>query len=203
MPSGSAVNAGRQMVMNLGYENRLAMMGFGNLDVQSGMRPVSDFRKARGNRPFTIMPFGPPQPWLEKGPEAAQSTAAFGNSLRDKYVNPSGYLSTWYGQPRVIPASWNPLLLQGNNIFREGIDNPTLSQVMFGRPKGKFFRKKGRRNLLEEDTDDEDETSRKRRSPKKKKARSGKKPAKVPKEYGLGRQARKNRKAAGRKKRKV
>ena len=57
-------------------------------------------------------------------------SCSFGSSLDDKYVNPSGYLSTWYGQPRVIPPSWDPLLLQGQNTFRQGINNPTLSQVV-------------------------------------------------------------------------
>jgi hypothetical protein len=110
---------------------------FGALEVPHGMRSVSSYRQS--DRPFAIMPFGPPQRWIEEPPEAAASSAfglrrylmnKFGENLRDKYVNPSGYLSTWYGQPKVLPASWNPLLLQGNNVFTEGIDNPNLSQVV-------------------------------------------------------------------------
>jgi hypothetical protein len=122
--------------------------GFGALNVQDGMRPVSSFRASGGSRPFLEMPFGPPQRWLMKGPEAPASSApplsafgrrrrkmsrhrfGFGNSLEDKYVNPSGYLSTWYGQPRIVPPSWNYNLMQGNNIFRQGINNPRLDQVI-------------------------------------------------------------------------
>lgn len=87
-------------------------------------------------QPFLINPFGPPQPWLvNREPEGAASSlpppgSRFGNSLADKYVNPSGYLATWHGSPRIVPPSWNPLLYQGNDGFREGIDNPNLSQVM-------------------------------------------------------------------------
>ncbi len=109
---------------------------FGSLDVPNGMRPVSSYRQT--NNPFLIMPFGPGGRWLEQGPEGAASSAAsfgrrnrFGNmSLQGKTVNPSGYLSTWYGQPRISPPSWNPLLLQGNNTFREGINSPMLSNVV-------------------------------------------------------------------------
>ena len=87
-------------------------------------------------RDLLIMPFGPGGQWLEAGHEgAASSAAAFGsNSLKGRSVNPSGYLSTWYGQPRVAPPSWNSLLLQGHNTFREGIDSPMLSNVVsFGK----------------------------------------------------------------------
>lgn len=111
---------------------------FGALEVPNGMRPVSSYRQT--NNPFLIMPFGPGGRWLEQGPEGAASSAAsfgrrrrnrFGNmSLQGKTVNPSGYLSTWYGQPRISPPSWNPLLLQGNNTFREGINSPMLSNVV-------------------------------------------------------------------------
>ena len=112
---------------------------FGALETPPGMRSVSSFRKAgQYNRPFLEMPFGPPQPWLTSSPQgAASSSVEFGrqrfgsNSLKDRYVNPSGYLSTWYGQPRTPPASWNPLLLQGNNTFRQGINNPKLNQVNY------------------------------------------------------------------------
>ena len=149
--SSFGVNASH-LDMKLGYKKGRGFQQlqrqnrFGALDVPPSMRPVSSFREAgQFNRPFTIMPFGPPGRWLEPGPQAASSTSAnsssygrirrgrnrFGNnSLADKYVNPSGYLSTWYGQPRALPPSWNYLLLQGNNTFREGIDNPKLSQVM-------------------------------------------------------------------------
>lgn len=137
---------------------KMSGFGFGGLETPPGMRPVSSFRKAgQYNRPFLEMPFGPPQPWLMKGPEAAASSSlpppsAYGrrrrrrsyfgnqaptsraappsNSLKDRYVNPSGYLATWYGQGRTAPPSWNSLLLQGNNTFRQGINNPRLSQVM-------------------------------------------------------------------------
>jgi hypothetical protein len=54
----------------------------------------------------------------------------YGSSLEGRMVNPSGYLSTWYGQPRIVPTSWNPLLLQGHNTFREGINSPMLSNVV-------------------------------------------------------------------------
>jgi hypothetical protein len=107
------------------------------------------------HRPLLISPHGPPQPWLLKDetpayseapafgmrkPSAAQTKrlqklqrlirrSRFGNSLEGKRVNPSGYLSTWNGFPRTPPPSWNPLLLQGNNNFREGINSPSLSNV--------------------------------------------------------------------------
>ena len=54
-------------------------------------------------------------------------------TLEGKRVNPSGYLSTWNGFPRTPPPSWNPLLLQGQNNFLEGVNDPRLSNVGFGR----------------------------------------------------------------------
>ena len=117
---------------------------FGKLTVPTGMRPVSDFRKTR--RPFTIMPFGPSGRWLENGHAGAGSSGApmqFGSdSLKGRTVNPSGYLSTWNGQPRIIPPSWNPLLLQGNNTFREGVNSPKLSNVVV--PSGPMANSFGR-----------------------------------------------------------
>jgi len=122
--------------------------GFGALDVPSGMRSVSSYRKAGTyNRPFLMMPFGPPQRWLENQPGGQQGPASslpppkqgrrskYGSSrsLKGKYVNPSGYLATWYGQPRTPPPSWDPLLLQGQNTFRQGIDSPRLSNVVVPR----------------------------------------------------------------------
>lgn len=103
---------------------------FGALTVPNGMRPVSDFRKTQN--PLLIMPFGPGGKWLESGHEGAASSAAagFGKSLEGRTVNPSGYLSTWYGQPRISPPSWNSLLLQGQNTFREGINSPMLKDVV-------------------------------------------------------------------------
>lgn len=55
---------------------------------------------------------------------------SFGSPMDSKYVNPSGYLATWYGQPVVPPPSWNPLLLQGNNVFEQNINYPSLSKVV-------------------------------------------------------------------------
>lgn len=83
------------------------------------------------HQPFTLMPFGPPGPWIEQPPQAPQSSG-FGSAARDNqmYVNPSGYLSLWYGAPNNIPPSWNPLLRQGNNIFQMGINDPKLSNVL-------------------------------------------------------------------------
>lgn len=95
----------------------------------------SKFCSSFGNNGLLIMPFGPGGRWLEQGHEGAASSAAaqFGSaSLAGRNVNPSGYLSTWYGQPRTPPPSWNPLLLQGHNTFREGIDSPRLSNVVSG-----------------------------------------------------------------------
>jgi len=54
-------------------------------------------------------------------------------TLAGKRVNPSGYLSTWHGFPRTPPPSWNPLLLQGGNNFRTGVNDPSLTNVGFGR----------------------------------------------------------------------
>jgi hypothetical protein len=76
-------------------------------------------------QPFTLMPFGPQPPWIEQPPKPP-SSSGFGSDL---HVNPSGYLSLWYGAPNVIPPSWNPLLRQGGNIFQMGINEPKLSQV--------------------------------------------------------------------------
>ncbi len=64
------------------------------------------------------------------------------DSLKGRTVNPSGYLSTWHGQPRIIPPSWNPLLLQGNNTFREGVNSPKLSNVVV--PSGAMANSFGR-----------------------------------------------------------
>lgn len=131
---------------------------FGALEVPSQMRPVSSFRGA--SMPLTIMPFGPGGSWLEEGHEGAGSSMAgssmnsfgrgnsYGNSygagsLEGRDVNPAGYLSTWNGQPRVVPPSWNPLLLQGQNTFVEGINSPHLQNVVsFGNQFGNQFGKK-------------------------------------------------------------
>jgi len=65
------------------------------------------------------------------------NNSAFGMLAKQK-VNPSGYIATWYGQPRTAPPSWNPLLMQGGNIYPEGIDSPRLSNVVaFGARKSK------------------------------------------------------------------
>lgn len=120
---------------------------FGDLQVPAGMRPVSSFRKAgQYNRPYIQMPFGPPQPWITRGPESGTASGSapasafgrrrryrrsrFGDSLNNKYLNPSGYLSTWYGQPRTPPPSWNGLLLQGGNIYQQNVNYPGLDRVM-------------------------------------------------------------------------
>jgi len=133
---------------------------FGKLEVPTGMKSVSKIRDqsrflGREPRPLLVAPFGPPQRWLLKDETPAYSGApAFGrrtrrtrrnygfgaaDSLEGKRVNPSGYLSTWYGAPRVAPPSWNYNLLQGSNNFREGVNSPTLSNVGtgFGKPKPK------------------------------------------------------------------
>jgi hypothetical protein len=121
----------RQLMPSLGNNRR---MGFGALHVPSGMRPVSDFRRNGMNQPFIINPYGPPQPWIVQREEPPSSNgepprSRFGNSLENKHVNTSGYLSMWNGHPRNIPVSWNPLLYQGGDGFRTGINNPRLSQV--------------------------------------------------------------------------
>lgn len=117
---------------------------FGKLEVPAGVRPVSDYRGAPSNRPLITMPFGPPQPWIMKPPqEAAESTLpsqygrrqrrrqGFGFSkLNDQYVNPSGYLSTWYSHPMPPPPSWNPLLRQGGNMYNTDVSYPKLSNVL-------------------------------------------------------------------------
>jgi hypothetical protein len=112
---------------------------FGNLEVPGNMKPVSDFRKT--NRPLLISPSGPSQPWLLPDETPAYSgVPSFGlkrrsrmGTLSGKRVNPAGYLSIWNGFPRTPPPSWNPLLLQGGNNFRTGVNDPMLSNVGFGR----------------------------------------------------------------------
>jgi len=137
---------------------------FGKLEVPAGMKSVSQMRDqarflGREHRPLLIAPHGPPKRWLLKDETPAYSGApafgknlrkrnyGFGNSLAGKRVNPSGYLSTWYGAPRVVPPAWNSLLLQGQNNFREGINDPTLSNVGtgYGRKRRKTTRKPKRR----------------------------------------------------------
>lgn len=135
---GSSASSGSHLAFGVfkDFQFNPRTNSFGALQVPNGMKPVSDFR--RSSNPLLIMPFGPGGQWLEKGHEGAASSGAafgkrsrFGNmSLEGKTVNPSGYLSTWYGQPRIAPPSWNPLLLQGNNTFREGINSPMLSNVV-------------------------------------------------------------------------
>ena len=51
------------------------------------------------------------------------------SSLAGRKVTPAGYLAIQYGQPRTVPPSWNPLLLQGNNNFVTSPGYPTLSDV--------------------------------------------------------------------------
>jgi len=114
---------------------------FGKLVVPQGMRPVSDFR--RSNRPLITMPFGPPGRWLVPGHEGAASSAAFGSkwpsSLAGRKVNQSGYLSLWDAQPRSLAPSWNPLLMQGGNMYVQSPNGPTLADVVpasgFGRQR--------------------------------------------------------------------
>lgn len=140
---------------------------FGQLTVQPGMRSVAEIRdnsrfNGREHRPLLIAPFGPPQPWLLKDETPAYSGApsAFGrrrrrnfrfgnesNSLAGRRVNPSGYLSTWYGFPKIVPPRWNPLLLQGGNNFREGVNDPTLSNVgtAFGKSRRKAPKRRTKR----------------------------------------------------------
>lgn len=141
-------------------KRRVKKVKFGKLEVPAGMKSVSEMRDqarflGREPRPLLIAPLGPPQPWLLKDETPAYSgTPAYGrrrkrrttrinygfgssDSLAGRRVNPSGYLSTWYGFPRTAPPSWNPLLLQGGNNFREGVNDPTLSNVgtAFGRKR--------------------------------------------------------------------
>lgn len=97
---------------------------FGKLSVPPGMRPVSSYR--RTDNPLLTMPFGPPRPWMAKGHEGgASSAAAFGQK-----VNQSGYLSLWNAQPRSLPPSWNSLLLQGGNVYRQEPNSPGLHDVV-------------------------------------------------------------------------
>lgn len=96
------------------------------------------------NKPLLTMPFGPPQPWLMAGHEGAASAIAtpnvrFGSKLSDRKVNQSGYLSLWNSQPRSLAPSWNPLLLQGSNVFQQGGNSPNLSDVV---PVSSFGRRK-------------------------------------------------------------
>lgn len=110
--------------------------GFGKLSVPAGMKPVSDFRRNSGN--LLIAPFGSAGQWIEQGHEGAASSGAssssFGEvkSLKGVKVNPNGYLSLWNGAPITKPPSWNPLLLQGQNNFVEGINSPMLQDVVSG-----------------------------------------------------------------------
>lgn len=136
--------------------------GFGKLVVPEGMRPVSDFRKT--NRPLITMPFGPPQPWLMKGHEGAASTMAsqFGknlDALKGHKVNQSGYLSLWNAQPRSLAPSWNPLLMQGGNMYVQSPSGPTLSDVV---PVSNFGRRRSVRKVKK--------VTKKRKSSKKAKA---------------------------------
>lgn len=122
-----------------------------------------------GDLPYIMMPYGPGGQWLVEGHEANASGSApssnFGrcttkgcNSFGMPRVTPAGYLSIWGGEPRVAPPSWNPLLLQGQNIFAPGINYPSLSDVTnFGRKR----KSKGK-------------TSKKSRSKKSTKTRKGK-----------------------------
>jgi hypothetical protein len=118
---------------------------FGALDVPRGMRPVSSYKEYARTRggPFLTMPFGPPQPWLVP-PTPPKRISKFGNSLAGKRVTPSGYLSNWNSQPIVGPPRWNPLLLQGGNTFVQGINSPTLMDVVasFGRRKKAIKKRK-------------------------------------------------------------
>lgn len=134
---------------NLRFNNGNIVSGFGNLDVPRGMKPVSDFR--RTSRPLITMPFGPPGQWLVEGHEGGASSAAgfgrssFPSSLAGRKVNQSGYLSLWDAQPRSLAPSWNPLLMQGGNMYVQSPNGPTLSDVVpssFGRRRS--VRKIGR-----------------------------------------------------------
>lgn len=157
---GSSAASGSHLAFGAfaGFQFNPRTSSFGALNVPGSMKPVSSYRQT--DNPLLIMPFGPGGRWLENGPEgAASSGAMFGrrrrksvkaprrtrfgdNSLAGRRVNPSGYLSTWYGQPRIPPASWNPLLLQGHNTFREGINSPMLSNVVA--PSGQYANSFGR-----------------------------------------------------------
>lgn len=110
---------------------------FGALEVPSGMRPVSSFRGS--SKPLLTMPYGPGGQWLAGSHEGAASSgeAMFGSSVSDHNVTQSGYLSLWDAQPRSLPPSWNPLLLQGGNVYKQRDNSPLLSSVVpvssFGR----------------------------------------------------------------------
>ena len=102
--------------------------GFGALIVPSGMRPVSSFRNQ--DRPLLTAPFGPIQPWMAQGHEGAASSGFGSSSLAGRKVNPSGYLALRNAQPRSLPPSWNPLLMQGGNYYVQGDNTPMLSSVV-------------------------------------------------------------------------
>lgn len=111
---------------------------FGALEVPNGMRPVSSFRGS--SRPLLTMPYGPGGQWLAGRHEGAASSgeAMFGSSsVSDHNVTQSGYLSLWDAQPRSMPPSWNPMLLQGGNVYKQRENSPLLSSVVpvssFGR----------------------------------------------------------------------
>lgn len=91
----------------------------------------------RTRQPFLVSPHGPYKPWLvprhqQEAPDSTRAPSSrFGKTLSDYDVNAAGYLSLWHGQPRTSPPSWNPLLLQDQSTFREGINEPTLGQVRY------------------------------------------------------------------------
>ena len=88
----------------------------------------------QGSNKLTYMPFGPSPAygWVERIPAPA-TTAPDGQQIsgeeKIKYT-PAGYLAMWNAQPRVPPPSWNSLLLQGNNLFQQGINKPSLKRIM-------------------------------------------------------------------------
>lgn len=132
---------------NFTYTPEDAESSFGKLTVPSGMKPVSAYR--RTDKPLLTMPFGPPQPWLMPGHEGAGSSmvAQFGSPkapLSERKVNQSGYLSLWDAQPRSMAPSWNPLLMQGANVFPQSPNGPMLSDVV---PVSQFGRRSSIRNV--------------------------------------------------------
>lgn len=67
-------------------------------------------------------------------PEGYRRYRRFGNDsyyppLNEAEISQSGYLSMWDGPPVVRPASWNPLQLQGGNIYQQRLGNPRLNQI--------------------------------------------------------------------------
>jgi len=105
------------------------------------------------------MPWGPgtPKDWIypeEAPPSSSAAPNAFGRRGRgqrrrrsrnrhrsfgqefERYkpldqakLSQSGYLSLWDAPPVNMPPSWNPLQLQGGNIYPQHLNRPKLRQI--------------------------------------------------------------------------